>query len=73
MKNFEYGRKYSPTSNKKIKIAKVRRYEYNDILESYADFEILARNVEIMDTVALMKRIVPEFISRNSRFEILDV
>ena len=62
-----------PTSNKKIKIAKVRRYEYNDILESYADFEILARNVEIMDTVALMKRIVPEFISRNSRFEILDV
>ncbi len=56
-----------------MKIAKVRRYEYNDILESYADFEILARNVEIMDTVALMKRIVPEFISRNSRFEILDV
>lgn len=61
-----------PTSNKKIKIAKVRRYEYDDVLEAYADFENLARNVEIMNTVALMKRIVPEFISKNSRFDVLD-
>lgn len=45
-----------PTSNKKIKIAKVRRYEYDDVLDSYSDFEVLARNVRIMDTVALMKR-----------------
>ena len=61
-----------PTLNKKIKIAKVRRYEYDDVLESYTEFEDLARNVEIMNTVALMKKIVPEFISKNSRFEILD-
>ena len=61
-----------PTLNKKIKIAKVRRYEYDDVLESYTGFEDLARNVEIMNTVALMKKIVPEFISKNSRFEILD-
>ena len=61
-----------PTSNKKIKIAKVRRYEYDDVLDSYSDFEVLARNVRIMDTVALMKKIVPEFISKNSRFEVLD-
>lgn len=61
-----------PTSNKKIQIAKVRRYEYNDILESYATFETLARNAEVMDTVSLMKQVVPEFISKNSRFEVLD-
>ena len=61
-----------PTSNKKIKIAKVRRYEYDDVLDAYSDFEVLARNVKIMDTVTLMKKIVPEFISRNSRFEVLD-
>ena len=61
-----------PTSNKKIKIAKVRRYEYDDVLDSYSDFETLVRNVRIMDTVALMKKIVPEFISKNSRFEVLD-
>ena len=62
-----------PTSNKKIKIAKVRRYEYDDVLESYSEFEDLARNVEIMNTVTLMKKIVPEFISKNSRFEVLDI
>ena len=61
-----------PTSNKKIKIAKVRHYEYNDILAYYAEFENLARNAEVMDTVILMKKVVPEFISKNSRFEILD-
>lgn len=36
-----------PTSNKKIKIAKVRRYEYGDVLDSYSDFETLVRNVRI--------------------------
>lgn len=61
-----------PTSNRKIKIAKVRHYEYEDVLGVYSEFEDLARNVRIMDTVALMKRIVPEFISKNSKFEVLD-
>lgn len=61
-----------PTHHKKIKIAKVRRYEYADILSVYADFETLSRAVEIMDTVRLMKRTVPEFVSKNSRFEELD-
>ena len=61
-----------PTSNKKIKIAKVRRYEYNEVLADFSAFEGLARNVEIINTVTLMKKIVPEFISKNSRFEILD-
>ena len=61
-----------PTSNKKIKIAKVRRYEYNEVLTDFSAFEGLARNVEIINTVTLMKKIVPEFISKNSRFEALD-
>ena len=61
-----------PTSNKKIKIAKVRHYEYSEVLEDFAAFEGLAQNVEIINTVALMKKIVPEFISKNSRFEELD-
>ena len=47
-----------PTSNKKIKIAKVRHYEYNDILAYYAEFENLARNAEVMNTVILMKKII---------------
>ena len=62
-----------PTENKKIMIAKVRRYEYADILDTYAEFEKLSRAVKIMDTVRLMKRVVPEFKSKNSpKFEILD-
>ena len=62
-----------PTENKKIMIAKVRDYEYADILETYGEFERLSRTVKIMDTVKLMKRVVPEFKSKNSpRFEVLD-
>ena len=61
-----------PTENKKIMIAKVRRYEYSDILDTYAEFEKLSRAVKIMDTVRLMKKVVPEFKSKNSKFEALD-
>ena len=45
-----------PTENKKIMIAKVRRYEYADILDIYAEFEKLSRAVRIIDTVRLMKK-----------------
>ena len=61
-----------PTHHKKIKIAKVRRYEYADIVDTYDEFEKLSRSVQIWETVKLMKRIVPEFKSKNSRFEELD-
>ena len=62
-----------PTENKKIMIAKVRHYEYTDIIETYGEFENLSRTVKIMDTVKLMKKVVPEFKSKNSpRFEVLD-
>ena len=61
-----------PTENKKIKIAKVRHYEYSDILGSFGEFERLSREVDILETVKLMKEVVPEFISKNSRFEVLD-
>lgn len=62
-----------PTNNQKIKIAKVRRYEYASILDAYAEFEHLSRAVKIIDTVKLMKEVVPEFKSKNSpRFEQLD-
>ena len=53
--------------------AKVRRYEYSDILDTYSEFERLSRAVKIMDTVRLMKKVVPEFKSKKSpRFEVLD-
>jgi FlaA1/EpsC-like NDP-sugar epimerase len=61
-----------PTDNKKIMIAKVRPYQYGDILPTFTEFEILSRGVEVMNTVKLMKAMVPEFKSKNSRFEVLD-
>ncbi len=62
-----------PTDNKKIMIAKVRHYEYTDILDTYIEFENLSREVKIIETVKLMKEVVPEFVSKNSpRFERLD-
>lgn len=61
-----------PTGNAKIRVAKVREYKRNEILEAYDRLEELALAVKIEDTVRLMKRIVTEFKSRNSRFEMLD-
>lgn len=62
-----------PTTHEKIMIARVRRYEYQDILADYREFEKLSRMVEVIPMVALMKQVVPEFISKNSlRFEVLD-
>src|SRR5699024_3545699 len=61
-----------PTSNRKIKIAKVRKYEYGDVLHAFRDLERLAVSVDIHGTVLRMKEIVPEFISRNSPFEAID-
>lgn len=61
-----------PTGNKKIMVAKVRKYDYCEILDTYNEFERLSRGVEVIATVSLMKRVVPEFVSKNSRFEQLD-
>ena len=41
--------------------------------DTYAEFEKLSRAVKIIDTVKLMKKVVPEFKSKNSpKFEVLD-
>jgi len=61
-----------PTLHERIRIAKVREYEYNEVAAIVNELEDLSRKVEIPDMVKLMKRTVPEFISKNSRFEIYD-
>ena len=61
-----------PTVHKKIFLAKVRRYNYEDVK---ANFEKLKEATVTMDkeaTVAQMKEIVPEFKSCNSRYGRLD-
>ena len=61
-----------PTDHSRIRIAKVREYDYSDALTAADQLEKLSRAVEITAMVKLMKAIVPEFISKNSRFEELD-
>ena len=61
-----------PTHHPKIMIGKVREYEMDAITKTYSDLQkkLLANDID--KTVQLMKKIVPEFISKNSRFEIFD-
>ena len=61
-----------PTEHSRIRIAKVREYDYADALAAATQLEHLSREVEITEMVKLMKTTVPEFISQNSKFEELD-
>ena len=61
-----------PTDHNRIRIAKVREYDYTEALAGVDELERLSREVEINDMVRLMKDIVPEFVSKNSRFEQFD-
>ena len=61
-----------PTFHPKIKIAKVREYDYDNIRREIDDLIEKAHTGDDMTIVAKMKSIVVEFKSQHSRFEILD-
>ena len=60
------------TLHKKIRIADVREYNYQDVTRCINLLSNLSLNVEIVDMVREMKGFVPEFKSQNSEFEKLD-
>lgn len=61
-----------PTFHEKIKIAKVREYNYSDVCSTIEELITKAPNLTDMDIVARMKAIVPEFKSQHSKYEVLD-
>lgn len=61
-----------PTTHDRIRIAKVREYDYREACGVAEELESLSRSVCIPDMIRLMKRTVPEFISKNSKFEVYD-
>ena len=61
-----------PTNHSRIRIAKVRKYDYADASTTMTELESLSREVDITTMVKLMKKVVPEFISNNSKFEEFD-
>lgn len=62
-----------PTSHDRIRVAKVREYGHAKASEVMCELESLALKVEIPDMVRLMKRTVPEFVSKNSEYERFDI
>lgn len=61
------------THHKKIMIAKVREYDYLNVERALEEMISVAIGGEKTDTVRCMKVLVPEFKSRNSVYEALDV
>lgn len=61
-----------PTSNEKIFRAHVREYKYQDIESAITLLSDIALTMDGMETVRQMKKIIPEFKSKNSEYEILD-
>ncbi len=57
-----------PTNHSRIRIAKVREYDYTVSLSAADELERLSREVDVPNMVRLMKQVVPEFISQNSKF-----
>jgi len=62
-----------PTYHDKIMIAKVREYDFTKVCEKIDKLIHSASRHYTYETVAIMKDLVPEFISNNSAFETLDV
>ena len=60
------------TSHPKIFAAKVREYDYDDVLKEENELFELSRQCDAMKIVATMKEIVPEFKSCNSVYDALD-
>ncbi|MGY3055209.1 FlaA1/EpsC-like NDP-sugar epimerase [Pedobacter sp. UYEF25] len=61
-----------PTHHEKIMIGKVREYVFDEVEKQIHELIYAAKNHKDRQVVIHMKKIVPEFISKNSVFEELD-
>lgn len=61
-----------PSFHEKIRIAKVREYDYTDVSCKIDNLISVSQRFNDMNTVKIMKQIVPEYKSRNSIYEQLD-
>ena len=61
-----------PSFHDKIRIAKVRQYDYDTVERDIEDLVETSKHYDDMATVKKMKEIVPEFKSNNSVYEELD-
>ncbi len=61
-----------PTKNKKIFIAQVREFPYDQVAENLKELVEAANMTDSLRTVKKMKEIVPEYKSQNSIYQQLD-
>lgn len=61
-----------PTVHPKIKVASVREYQFAEALKNEEELLHLSFTYDDMDIVKKMKEIVPEYKSRQSKYEVLD-
>lgn len=62
-----------PTVHPRIMVAKVREYEHDEVIAMVNDFDACLESCNNFRIVRHMKRIVPEFRSKNSIYEQLDL
>ena len=61
-----------PTTNPKIMVAQVREYDYETACENERRLMEVSETFDDMAIVKVMKEIVPEYRSRQSKYEVLD-
>ena len=61
-----------PSFHEKIRIASVREYDYGEVSKAIDELIAVSQEYDDMATVKKMKEIVPEFISNNSVYSVLD-
>jgi len=64
--------KTTATVNRKIMIAKVRTYDYQDVCANIDNIITLAERGDVHGMIYAMKEFVPEYKSQHSRFEAID-
>ena len=61
-----------PTYHPKIRIATVREYDYEQVIQEEEKLYKLSFSYDDMAVVRQMKRMVPEYKSQHSKYEVLD-
>ena len=61
-----------PSFHEKVRIAKVQEYDYDVVNQQIEQLLQISHTYDSMQVVKMMKSIVPEYVSNNSEYSILD-
>ncbi|MCQ2174071.1 MAG: polysaccharide biosynthesis protein [Bacteroidales bacterium] len=62
----------APSSHKRIRVANVRKLEYDGTVRGLEEIMGMAQNSDMENMVRSMKKMIPEFLSCNSKFSAYD-